>query len=63
MGKGLPWSEFTTAKAAKKAAGNYSTIMIGKWHLGDLWAKTNLPSYEGNYAIESRGVVVGLKPM
>jgi arylsulfatase A-like enzyme len=32
MGKGLPWSEFTTAKAAKKSTkGNYSTIMIGKW--------------------------------
>jgi len=31
QGKGLPWSEFTTANAAKKAAGNYSTIMIGKW--------------------------------
>jgi arylsulfatase A-like enzyme len=29
--------EFTTAKAVKKAGANYSTIMIGKWHLGDLW--------------------------
>ena len=37
MGKGLPWSEFTTAKAAKKSRrGNYRTAMIGKWHLGDL---------------------------
>mmetsp|Transcript_147 Transcript_147/g.296 ORF Transcript_147/g.296 Transcript_147/m.296 type:complete len:613 (+) Transcript_147:7-1845(+) len=50
MGKGLPWNEFTTAKAVKKATGNYSTIMIGKWHLGDLWAKTNLPDYAGNYS-------------
>ncbi len=30
MGRGLPWSEFTTADAAKKAG--YKTTMIGKWH-------------------------------
>ena len=51
QGKGLPWSEFTTAKAAKKSTlGNYATTMIGKWHLGDLWPKTNLKSYKGNYS-------------
>eukprot|EP00040_Diaphanoeca_grandis_P039447 m.259066 g.259066 ORF g.259066 m.259066 type:complete len:628 (-) comp37543_c0_seq1:99-1982(-) len=51
QGKGLPWSEFTTAKAAKKSTlGDYATIMIGKWHLGDLWPKTNLKCYEGNYS-------------
>ena len=26
MGRGLPWSEFTTAKAAGKAEGNYKVI-------------------------------------
>lgn len=32
QGKGLPWTEFTTAKAAKKSTlGDYATIMIGKW--------------------------------
>jgi arylsulfatase A-like enzyme len=36
----LPWSEFTTADAAKKSKlGDYATIQIGKWHLGDLWNK------------------------
>eukprot|EP00729_Bicosta_minor_P016025 gene16025-594_t len=31
QGKGLPWTEFTTAKAAKKSTlGDYATIMIGK---------------------------------
>ena len=31
MGVGLPWSEFTTAKAAKKSTkGSYRTAMIGK---------------------------------
>ena len=36
----LPWSEFTVAKAAKKSAlGDYTTIQLGKWHLGDLWDK------------------------
>ena len=55
MGKGLPWSEFTTAKAAKKATGgDYATIMLGKWHLGDLWAKTDLPSYKGNFSSPSQ---------
>ena len=50
QGKGLPWSEFTTAKAAKKSPkGDYATTMIGKWHLGDLWAK-DIPSYKGNYS-------------
>ena len=42
MGKNgaLPWTEFTVAKAAKKSKlGNYSTIHLGKWHLGDLWDK------------------------
>ena len=37
---GLPWPEFTVAKAAKKSAlGDYATIQLGKWHLGDLWEK------------------------
>ena len=50
QGKGLPWDEFTTAKAAKKSPkGDYATTMIGKWHLGDLWAK-DIPSYKGNYS-------------
>jgi hypothetical protein len=32
QGKGLPWSEFTTAKAAKKSKlGDYATIMLGKY--------------------------------
>ena len=52
MGKGLPWSEFTTADAAKKAGHN--TVMIGKWHLGDLWAKTDVPGYAGNYSSPSQ---------
>lgn len=30
QGPGLPWSEFTTAKAVKKAGG-FKSIMIGKW--------------------------------
>jgi arylsulfatase A-like enzyme len=37
---GLPWPEFTIAKAAKKSKlGDYATIQLGKWHLGDLWDK------------------------
>jgi arylsulfatase A-like enzyme len=40
QGKGLPWSEFTVAEAAKKSTlGDYATIHLGKWHLGDLWDK------------------------
>ena len=36
----LPWSEFTLAKAAKKSKlGDYATLQLGKWHLGDLWDK------------------------
>lgn len=55
QGKGLPWSEFTTAKAAKKSTlGNYTTFMAGKWHLGDLWPKTNLKKYAGNYSSPSQ---------
>jgi hypothetical protein len=51
QGKGLPWEEFTTAKAAKKSKlGDYKTTMIGKWHLGDLWPKTHLKSYKGNFS-------------
>ena len=52
MGKGLPWNEFTTADAAKKAG--YATTMIGKWHLGDLWEKTDVPGYAGNYSSPSQ---------
>jgi len=37
---GLPHTEFTFAKAAKKSKlGDYATIHLGKWHLGDLWDK------------------------
>eukprot|EP00939_MAST-03C_sp_MAST-3C-sp1_P001971 g1971.t1 len=37
---GLPHTEFTVAKAAKKSQlGDYATIQLGKWHLGDLWDK------------------------
>eukprot|EP00039_Didymoeca_costata_P007344 m.98793 g.98793 ORF g.98793 m.98793 type:complete len:426 (+) comp13647_c0_seq5:523-1800(+) len=44
----LPHSEFTIAKAAKKSKlGDYATIMLGKWHLGDLWNKTNLRGFAG----------------
>ena len=51
MGKGLTWGQFTIAKAAKKSKlGDYETIMLGKWHLGDLWAKTNVTGYQGNYS-------------
>ena len=42
MGKhgALPHTEFTVAKAAKKSKlGDYATIHLGKWHLGDLWNK------------------------
>lgn len=40
----LPHSEFTIAKAAKKSRiGDYATIHLGKWHLGDLWNK-GMPS-------------------
>lgn len=40
QGRGLPWSEFTVAEAAKKSKlGDYATIQLGKWHLGDLWNK------------------------
>jgi arylsulfatase A-like enzyme len=52
MGPGLPWSEFTTADAAKKAG--FATAMIGKWHLGDLWAKTDVPGYAGNFSSPSQ---------
>lgn len=52
----LPWEEFSIAKAAKVSPlGDYATIQIGKWHLGDLWdkgvAKVNDPcSFLGNDA-------------
>ena len=51
----LPTSEFTTAKAAAKSTlGNYSTIMLGKWHLGDLWDK-KLPGMSHKYRVSSPG--------
>ena len=38
--RGLPHTEFTAAKAAKASKlGDYATIHLGKWHLGDLWDK------------------------
>lgn len=40
----LSLDEFTIAKAAKKSKlGDYATIHLGKWHLGDLWDK-GIPS-------------------
>eukprot|EP00300_Choanocystis_sp_HF-7_P001302 c11050_g1_i1.p1 GENE.c11050_g1_i1~~c11050_g1_i1.p1 ORF type:complete len:572 (+),score=118.97 c11050_g1_i1:255-1718(+) len=55
MGKNgsLPWEEFTTAKAAKKTSlGNYSTLFLGKWHLGDLWDK-KLPDMNPRWPVSS----------
>eukprot|EP00040_Diaphanoeca_grandis_P039653 m.259716 g.259716 ORF g.259716 m.259716 type:complete len:733 (-) comp38560_c0_seq1:181-2379(-) len=47
----LPPATFTVAEAAKKA--NYSTIHIGKWHLGDFFYKGKAPEgspYASSYA-------------
>lgn len=44
MNGALSLDEFTIAKAAKKSKlGDYATIHLGKWHLGDLWDK-GIPS-------------------
>ena len=51
----LPWSEFTVAKAAKKSTlGDYATIQLGKWHLGDLWDK-KLPDMNRKWPVSSPG--------
>lgn len=51
----FPTSEFTTAKAAKKSTlGNYATILLGKWHLGDLWDK-RLPGMSHKWRVSSPG--------
>ena len=55
QGKGgaLPWEEFTVAKAAKKSKlGDYATIHLGKWHLGDLWDK-QLPKMNPKWRVSS----------
>jgi arylsulfatase A-like enzyme len=50
---GLPWTEFSAGKAAKKSKlGDYATIHLGKWHLGDLWEK-GLPGMSDDYWSES----------
>jgi arylsulfatase len=55
MGEGgaLPSSEFTFAQAAKKSLlGNYQTLHLGKWHLGDLWEK-NLSNMNENWPVSA----------
>ena len=52
-GGALPSSEFTVAKAAKKSKlGDYATIHVGKWHLGDLWDK-QLPHMNKKWRVSS----------
>ena len=48
MGQGIARSEYTIAHAA--AAANYTSALIGKWHLGDFWnkAKPSDPSAFAN---------------
>ena len=36
---------FTVAEAAKKSKYEYQTLLIGKWHLGDFFAKSDLNLY------------------
>lgn len=51
----LPWSEFTIADAAKKSAGgDYATLQLGKWHLGDLWNK-RIPRMNKQWPVASPG--------
>ena len=41
---GLPWPEFTVAKAAKKSTlGDYATIQLGKWHVSCVCARLSAP--------------------
>ena len=47
MGEGIARSEFTIAHAA--AAANYTSSLLGKWHLGDFWNK-NDPSDPDGFA-------------
>jgi hypothetical protein len=49
----LPTSEFTFADAAKKSGiGDYATLHLGKWHLGDLWDK-HLPDMNENWPVSA----------
>eukprot|EP01079_Euglenida_sp_SAG-EU17-18_P005713 gene5713-5654_t len=51
----LPPPEFTIAKAAKKSKlGDYATVQLGKWHLGDLWDK-KLPHMNPHWIVASPG--------
>jgi hypothetical protein len=51
----LPNSEFTFADAAKASPlGDYATIHVGKWHLGDLWDK-KLPGMNRQWPVSSPG--------
>ncbi len=51
----LPNTEFTFANAAKASPlGDYATIHIGKWHLGDLWDK-KLPHMNRLWPVSSPG--------
>ena len=45
------------AEAARKA--NYSTIHIGKWHLGDFFKKENSARYDRNFKTWMRPGPVG----
>lgn len=49
----LPTEEFTIADAAKASPlGDYATIHVGKWHLGDLWDK-KLPGMNKKWPVVS----------
>lgn len=49
----LPTEEFTIADAAKASPlGDYATIHVGKWHLGDLWDK-KLPGMNPKWPVVS----------
>ena len=53
----LPTIEFTFADAAKASPlGDYATIHVGKWHLGDLWDK-KLPGMNKLWPVSSPGKV------
>jgi arylsulfatase A-like enzyme len=54
-GGALPTSEFTVAKAAKASPlGDYATIQLGKWHLGDIWDK-KIPGMNKKWPVSSPG--------
>ena len=53
----FPTSEFTIANAAKASPlGDYETIQIGKWHLGDLWDK-KIPNMNKKWPVSSPGLI------